>query len=294
MSQLDSTFPILFRHAKCADWGVAVLTGQFDGKRSYLFEDGEERTLGSAGIQLMRKVEEPDPDEQETCAHLISRLSKRSGPAAADVGAGGVARQLERFLERHPGGFSGTAWRNDKRGLARRAREGVPKAARARMSSASLEQMLERQQFSGVWQAATDLVASSGLGAVLGPAPPVSEQQPLAQAVRDLLHDARSYDYRFDRWVSVYLSVFSESPTWQAATVLPALLSPVDHLLVDLSSFRKQLAILKRPATLGARPSGSAYIRCVSAARSVANLLAAGGHVPRDLLDVHDFIRSST
>jgi hypothetical protein len=200
MSQLDSTFPSLFRHAKCADWGVAVLTGQFDGKRSYLFEDGEERTLGSAGIQLMRKIEEPDPDEQETCAHLISRLSKRSGPAAADVGAGGVARQLERFLERHPGGFSGAAWRTDKRGgLARRAREAVPKATRTRLSSASLERMLERQEFAGVWQAAADFLTSSGLSIELGPAPPASEQQPLAQALRDLLHDPRSYDYRFDR-----------------------------------------------------------------------------------------------
>jgi hypothetical protein len=153
--------------------------------------------------------------------------------------------------------------------------------------------MLERGEFSAVWQAALELVSSSGLAVQLGPVPAVSEQQVLAQALRDFLHDPRSFDYRFDRWVSTYLAVFGESPSWPAATVLPAVLSPVEHLLVDLSSFRRQLTILKRPSPLGARPSGAAYARCLAAARSLANLLASHGQVPRDLLDVHDFIRCS-
>jgi hypothetical protein len=290
-----STFPGLFRHSKRAEWGVAVLAEQFDGKRAYLFEDGEERTLGLAGIQLMRKVEDPDHDERATCAHLISRLGKRSGKVAPDAGAAGVAQQLERFLERYEGGFSGTAWRSEKRrGLARRTRQTVPKISRTRLSAPSLERMLERGEFTEVWQAALELVAGSDLQVQLEPPPAASERQVLAQALRDLLHDPRSYDYRFDRWVSVYLSVFGESPSWQLATILPALLSPVDHLLVDVSSFRRQLTILKRPSALGGRPSGAAYLRCVSAARSVANLLAAHGQVPRDLLDVHDFIRCCT
>ncbi|HVY28238.1 MAG TPA: hypothetical protein VHB79_16895 [Polyangiaceae bacterium] len=273
---------------------MAVLADQFEGKRTYLFEDGEERTLGLAGIQLMRKVEEPDHEERATCAHLISRLSARSGKATVDAGAAGVAKQLQRFLERYEGGFSGAAWRKDERaGLARRARHTVSKDARLRLSSRSLEQMLERAEFAAIWRAALELVTISGLAVELGPLPAVSEQRVLAQALRDLLHDQRSFDYRFDRWVAVYLSVFSESPSWQAATVLPALMSPVEHLLIDQSSFRRQLTVLKRPSALGGRPSGAAYSRCVSAARSLANLLAAHGQVPRDLLDVHDFIRCS-
>ncbi len=290
-----STFPGLFRHSKRADWGVAVLTDQFDGKRSYLFEDGEERILGVAGIQFMRKVEDPDHDESATCAQLMSRSNKRAGKAAPDAGAAGVALQLERFLERYEGGFRGAAWRNEKRsGLARRTRQAVPKLARTRLSSSSIERMLEACEFAEAWQAALDLVASGDLKVALGPIPAVSERQMLAEGLRDLLHDRRSFDFRFDRWISVYTAVFSESPNWQMATVLPALLSPIEHLFVDLTSFRRQLTILKRPSALGGRPSGAAYLRCVSAARSVANLLAARGQVPRDLLDVHDFIRCCT
>jgi hypothetical protein len=296
MSQLsESTFPSLFRHAKRADWGVAIVTDQVDGKRSYLFEDGEERTLGLPGIQLMRKVQDPDDDERATCAHLMSRLTKRSGKTAPNPEAAGVAVQLARFLEEHEGGFSGATWRNEKRGgLTRRARQTALKAARAPLLRASLDGMLERGEAGPIWQAAEMLVTTSGLTVQLAASPPVSEGRALAGAVRDLLYDQRSFDYRFDRWVSVYLSVFGESPSWQAATVLPALMSPVDHLFVDLSSFRRQLAILKRPAALGGRPSGAAYLRCVSAARLVANLLASHGQVPRDLLEVHDFIRCCT
>jgi len=299
MSQpTSSAFPGLFRHSKRANWGVAVLTDQFDGKRSYLFEDGEDRTLGVAGIQLMRKVEDPDREERATHAHLLSRLEKRAGKITPDPGAAGVARQLEGFLQRYEGGFSGAAWQSDKRsGLARRARQTALKAARTPLSFPSLERMLEHREFAEMWQAASALVTASKLPVRLGPVPAASERPllaRLARGLRDLLHDSRSYDYRFDRWVSVYLSVFGEAPSWHTATVLPALMSPGEHLLVDPSSLRRQLKILKQPSTLGGRPSGAAYLRCVSAARSVANLLAARGQVPRDLLDVHDFVRSCT
>src|SRR5258706_15371233 len=73
MPLVDSAeFPSLFSHAKRTNWGVGVVTEERDGKRTYLFEDGEERTLGAAGIELMRKIEQPDREQQATCTHLLS------------------------------------------------------------------------------------------------------------------------------------------------------------------------------------------------------------------------------
>jgi hypothetical protein len=119
------------------------------------------------------------------------------------------------------------------------------------------------------------------------------QQRNLGAAIRNFLHGNESYERRFDRFIRDYESVFHEAPSWEAATALPALISPTAQVLVEPASFRKQLKALSRLSTLGPRPTGSAYLRCLAMARTLANLLAAQGEVPRDLLDVHDFVRNT-
>ena len=48
----DSEFPALFAHGTRKDWGVGVLSGVRDGKRTYLFEGGEERIMGSGAYDI--------------------------------------------------------------------------------------------------------------------------------------------------------------------------------------------------------------------------------------------------
>jgi len=113
----------------------------------------------------------------------------------------------------------------------------------------------------------------------------------LAEKTRELLHGRDTYEARFDRFIAAYESVFREAPSWQTATALPALMSPVDHVYVEPTSFRKQLKALSRYSAFAARPNGAAYTRCLGMAQSLANMLAARSEVPRDLLDIHDFVR---
>jgi hypothetical protein len=119
------------------------------------------------------------------------------------------------------------------------------------------------------------------------------EQRLLAEALAELLHGKQSYEHRFERWVGTYASVFKSAPSWQTATALSAMMTPVEHVYVEPTAFRKQLKRLALPSAFGSRPSGTAYLRCLGAAKSLANLLATHGEVPRDLLDVHDFIRAT-
>lgn len=290
-------FPNLFTHIKRQDWGVAIACGEREGKRSYLFEDGEERTLGAAGIQLMRKVAHPDRDQQQTCAHLLSLLAKRaSRPDAQQVSVlSGVEKQLTRFHKKYHAGFFGNEWREDaKVAFARQAR-GVASQFQDRLASERVAQLLAQQDFATVWNDVVTLVNASGLPAGELPKTKVpAEQRVLAEATNVLLHGSESYDHRFDRWIAAYVSVFRDAPSWQTATALSALMAPVEHVYVEPATFRKQLKALGRPSTFGARPVAAAYTRCLAAAQALANMLATRGEVPRDLLDVHDFIRTTS
>ncbi|RYZ05655.1 MAG: hypothetical protein EOO73_19385 [Myxococcales bacterium] len=290
----NQEFPCLFSHSKREEWGVAVLSGHSEGRRSYLFEDGEERTLGTAGVDLLRKVERPNQEQQATWAHLLSLLAKRRGrrePHEIAVAAA-VERQLTRFQQKYAQGFTGKSWTAEKNGArARNAREALVPQVQARLSPKRVADMITKQNISQVWLEAAELLRESGLVVGAFPEPEAHGQRQLAQAIVDLLYGHESYERRFDRWVSACSAVMGDAPSWQTATALPALLSPVEHVYVDPTSFRKQLGVLGRPSAMGGRPSGSAYLRCLAAAQSLANLLAARGAIARDLLDVHDFVR---
>ncbi|HYQ18658.1 MAG TPA: hypothetical protein VEQ58_22945 [Polyangiaceae bacterium] len=294
----SAEFPSLFSHTKRTNWGVGVVAEERDGKRTYLFEDGEERTLGVEGIGLMRKIEQPDRDQQATCTHLLSLLAKREGrrePTKA-AGTSAMERQIDRFRKKFRGGFSGGDWKGDKSAaFARHARGAISQRVQERLSAESMQQRLADKDYAGLCKEAATLLAESGLATKekelsLPEAP--AEQQRLAEALYGLLHGQESYEHRFDQWIAAYISAFKDAPSWQIATALPALFSPVDHIYVEVTSFRKQLKALAREGTIGARPNGAAYVRCLTGARALAHLLATRGEVPLDLLDVHDFIRT--
>lgn len=289
-------FPNIFSHTKRPAWGVGIVTGEGEGKRSYLFEDGEERTLGVAGISHMQKVDHPDRDQQETCAHLLSLLAKREGRRSAEAPTrSAVDAQLGRFHRKYPGGFFGNEWRAAaKTAFAGQARGGVLSQIQTRFAADRVAELLEKQKFAELWEDAVQLLNASGLAAGdLQRARLPAEQRLLAEALAELLQGDQSYEHRFDRFIAAYVSLFKDSPSWQTTTALSALLVPVEHVYVEPAAFRKQLKLLALPSSFGARPTGAAYARCLSAAKTLANMLATRGEVPRDLLDVHDFIRAT-
>jgi hypothetical protein len=274
---------------------VSVLSGQSDGKRRYLFESGEERTMGAGAIDLMRKVEQPTSEQRATYARLVALLAKREKQVAPPKAAGATAvvKQLERFHKRYANGFFGKEWKSDKTSMrARQARGALVEKAQDAFSKERLTQLEHSEKFAAVWNLVVASLNEAGMvSAPLKPASLPEQQRALSNAVVDLLYGADSYERRFDRWVNVFETAFQEPPSWETATSLAALVTPLEHVLVEGTSFRKQLKALSRYSSFGARPAGAAYNRCLTMAQALANMLAQRGEVPRDLLDVHDFVR---
>jgi len=288
----DSDFPALFAHGTRKDWGVGVLAGERDGKRSYLFESGEERIMGSGAYDMMRKVSPLDRDQEATLVRLTALVARRQGRADPSKSVGfSLLEQLEALHRGFPKGFLDEEWKDESR--AGRLRGPRLTEAQETLSLKSLDAQLKAQQFDALWAAvsktlrSTEWVPSEQLKA---PAPGTS-MQPIAGAVRELLYGSATLEQRIDRFVVAYETTFKRPPRWETVTGLLALGFPGEHILVDLASFRKQLKALGAKGTLPPRPTGAAYARCSNAARVISGKLAESGEVPQDLLDVHDFIR---
>ncbi|HKY39275.1 MAG TPA: hypothetical protein VJN18_25230 [Polyangiaceae bacterium] len=287
----DSEFPALFAHGTRKDWGVGVLSGVRDGKRTYLFEGGEERIMGSGAHDMMRKISPLDPDQQNTLARLTALVARRQGlPDASKAIGVMLLDQLANLRRVFPQGFADPAWQKEKRAAS--VRKSLLPDAKEQLSLKTLDAQLKAQQLDAVWASvskillatdwvpADELKSAPGLGLGL-----------LAGAVRELLYGSATLEQRVDRFVVAYETACRRPPRWETATALLAVMFPDDHVLVDLASFRKQLKILGSKGTLPQRPTGPGYARCVNAARIIASKLIEHGEVPQDLLDIHDFIR---
>ena len=288
----ESEFPSLFAHQSRKDWGLSVLAGERDGKRSYLFEGGEERLMGGGAYDMMRKVAPLDRDQQATLARLTALVARRQGRSEPSKSAGfSLLEQLEVLHRDFPKGFQDAGWSNENR--AGRVRGARLAEAQDLLSLKVLDAQLKAQQFDTVWASVTKVLkATEWLPSdQLKPVPAGEGQRTLAGAARELLYGSASLEQRVDRFVAAYEAAFRKSPRWETATALLALVFPGEHVMVDLPTFRKQLKALGGKGTLVTRPSGTAYARCANAARVVASKLAESGEVPQDLLDVHDFIR---
>ena len=289
----DLTFPTLFAHSLRKDWGVGVLAGEKDGKRRYLFENGEERTVASGFDQLMQRVERPTPEQQLAFARLQGVLAGRAknGDDGAKPSGFTLSKQLAKFRETYAAGFSDSRWIEDVRGGANGRVRSAIAAAEERLSAKAIDSLTSNQRPAEVWQVVRDVLAASGLvpAAQLKLAPPSGERG-LAGAIRELLHGAGDYAKRFDRFVTTFTAAFGAPPGWELATALGALARPLDHVCVDAAMFKKQVKAVAARRSVPARPNASGYATFLSVARLIANKLAEQGEVPRDLLDVRDFI----
>ncbi|HEY8944503.1 MAG TPA: hypothetical protein VIM73_09580 [Polyangiaceae bacterium] len=287
----DSEFKALFAHDTRKDWGAGVLASVRDGKRTYLFESGEQRVMGSGASDMMRKIVRLDANQQSILARLIAVVARRQSPPEASKTASVMLLEQAASLRRaFPEGLADPAWQSE--GRAAEARETVLPQAQELLSRQALDAQLKAQQFDAVWGSASNvLVATRWLPADhLKPAPSFALGL-LAAAVRELLYATGPIEQRVDRFSVAFETAFRRSPRWEVTTALLTLVHPNEHVLVDVLTFRKQLKVLGSKGSLPQSPSGSAYLRCLNAARVISNKLTEQGDTPRDLLDVHDVIR---
>lgn len=294
----DSEFPCLFSHTVRVDWGVAVLAGETDGKRSYLFENGSERTLARGFYQLMQRMDKPNADQCKAYAKLSGILAARNHNVSGQPSGMSVVDQLTKFHATFAAGFADPRWVTDVRGEGAvkrlpRHRQPILQDAQEQLSQQALDTLIQDQHFSQVWEQATSLMGQSGLvsAAKLKHDPTAPEQQrALAVSLRELLYGAAKYELRFDHFVHAFSAAFREYPQWELVTALPALVHPNAHVCVDATLFRKQLKVSNSHKTVGAQPSSSGYNAFLGVIRLVAKALTDQGEEPRDLFDVRDFI----
>src|SRR5262249_16710088 len=84
----EAEFPGLFCHQTRADWGVGVLSGERDGKRTYLFEGGEERVMGKGALDMMRKITPLTAEQRSTLVRLTALVARRQGLPDSSKAAG--------------------------------------------------------------------------------------------------------------------------------------------------------------------------------------------------------------
>jgi hypothetical protein len=296
----ESLFPSLFSHRNRKDWGVGVLAWEADGKRGYLFENGEERTMASDFFELMRRVEHPSAEQEATCARLLRILAARASAADSERLGATFADFIEKFRETYEDGFQDEKWILEVRGqdADRRApghRDAMIREAKEQLSAANLDALISGHKYEQLWNqvtsvlARTDLVPAAQLKKPKAPA--VEQQRTLAIAARDLLYGNATYDQRLQRYLGALTAFYGEPARWELSTALSALVHPTEHVCVHPPVFRQQLKATGSRSTIPARPSSAAYAKLLIVARFVGSQLVAQGEAPRDLFDVHDFIR---
>ena len=287
----EAEFPGLFRHKTREDWGVSVLSGERDGKRTYLFEGGEERIMGRGALDMMTKVSPLTADLRSTLTRLTALVARRHGLPDSSKAAGALLLDQISMLRRSfPQGLEDPAWQSQRR--AAQARETLVPKAQDLLSLKSLDARLKGQQFDALWAAAAQVLGATGwvTAEQLQPVPSLGLGL-LAGAVRELLYGSATLEQRVDRFSIAFETAFHRPARWETTTGLLCLVFPDSQVLVDLACFRKQLKLLGSKGTLPNSPNGAAYVRCLNAARILASKLTEQGEAPRDLLDVHDFIR---
>jgi len=296
----ESRSPSLFAHTGRKDWGVGVLAWEADGKRGYLFENGEERTMANGYFELMRRVEQPSADERAAYARLQGILAARASANASTQLGATFADLVAKFRETYAGGLQDPRWIEEVRGegVERRTprhRNAMVRDAREQLSSSVLDALISSQRHDHLWNQVTSVLGRTDLVPASQLRNPksvdVQQQRGLAVAVRDLLYGETPYEKRFERYLGALTGFFGEPARWEIATALSALVNPTEHVCVHPTIFRQQLKATGSRGTVAARPSSAAYTRLLVVARFVGGQLVGQGEEPRDLLDVRDFMQ---
>jgi len=300
----------VFQHEKRREWGLGIIAWENMDKRGYLFENGQLRILSQDFYSMMCPVDGPRAEVQALFAalrpDLEAALAKEGvRPTVKRHSAPAISfdDQVSVFRAEYPGGFADDAWKDMQRGtdatkpLARHRDAAISKAA-ARLGAPELEARLAQQQFRPINDdilavlRQTDLVPGAEL--VDLKSDDDKRRAALAAGVSDLLHGHAAFGIRLDRFVAGFERAFGRPPGWQLATALPALLYPSEHICVRPTSFREQAKRVAPKLSITKLPTAASYARCLSMAMLVSTKLTERAESPRDLMDVHDFMRLTT
>ncbi len=295
--------PRVFEHSSRKDWGRSVLLMEIPDKRTFLFEDGAERSFRPDYWYKMELVE-VQPNE----AVRIDRLARRNQAPAPGSGRKSKAppkkpeisfeQQVAYFMKLYPVGFEDEAYIKAERGesgtkAGEKLKEAALERAEEQLTRKRINEMVDGGQGDELHALAYEfLVGTKGTvqkaEATRFKNMPEEMRTGFADSFRELLYGERSYPIRFDSFVAA-LDV-EGGPTWPLATLLQALVYPADHLFVKPTFMKKQALILDIDPKYDTTPNATTYEQFLKAAHKTMELLQEAGQRPRDMWDVHTFV----
>lgn len=294
--------PRVFEHDSRKDWGRSVLLAEIPDKRTFLFEDGAERSFRPDYWHKMEVVELGAPE-----AFRVDKLARRNQapdpsssrrsklpPKKPDIT---FAQQVAYFVKLYPVGFEDEKYIKSERG------DGTPKSAKLKdaaieraedkLSPSKLQRMLNDEEYAEIHQLAYEFFTSTKnttqkSEATKFRAYPEEALGDLTTTLVALLYGKKNYGLRFDNFVAA-LEV-AESATWPITTLLPALIYPQHHVFVKPTFMKKQALILDIDPKYDTSPNSTTYDQFQKTAQATLELLGKAGQRPRDLWDVYTFI----
>jgi hypothetical protein len=293
----------LFAHRKRPLWGLAILAREGDDERHYQFQDGQLRTFKRGYYELLQEVADHPPERALDIVRdlrAMLRLDGREGRKPSERGPS-FGEQLRAFEALYPAGFADARWIEQVRGdpgvPSKQHREPVLMVARGLLAREAIDALLAAGDVRGVLERAravvnaTDLVGSKDV-ALLRKLRDVDEPA-MAHAIRELVAGSAPHAERLSAFLAVLSAVPGARVGWPLATVLPALVDPSAHLFVKPTLVRQQAQWIAPTVSYDASPSAPSYERLRTVGEAVRSRLVRAGHAPRDLLDVHDFMRET-
>lgn len=299
----ESTYaPRLFVHDRRPDWGVAVIAQDRAVKRSYLFQDGQLRTFSKRFLHLFRPANKPADVARRVARTLGAQVEQKveSSPKEREARAS-FEQQCRAFRHFYPQGFYDPAYMkrfrtNPKRRRKSHADAGVADARRL-LARDRTQAMLDADNPIGIYEAAMKVVdavhfCTKRNKTILKKLTP-ERREIFGRALHGLLHhEDEPYFNRFARFMVAFEGL-AKLPSWTAVTLFTGLMHPQRHAVVHARTFDLQARAIAPSLLFEREPSAGIYDRLQDLAEEVRMTLESHGFQPRDLIDVHHFIKLS-
>jgi hypothetical protein len=291
----------LYRHTRRPEWGLAILAGQEEDRRSYQFEDGKLRKIGKGYYALLEPVEEIDGPEDIVRANLreAAKVNENRPKGELQEAVAPFEEQLALFAKLYPGGFEDPSWIADHRGSEDRAalkrhREPSMAAAQEVLAGDRCRLLLEEDRHAELAESVMDVLAGTDLVPIAHVKTlrrfDEDEMRAYAEAVATLVHGEGPFDGHFRSYLQTMENLLGGRPSWRSATALLALTHPQEHVSVRRSAFLRQAGSIAPAGRYTRKPGLGSYKAFRRVALGVKKRLEGAGQEPRDLLDVHDFV----
>lgn len=294
--------PVLLRHRKRPQWGLAIRTWSRDGRQALQFQDGKLRVFPIDSDSLIERVVRP---VGETIS-LSRRLRAMSGVAQVTRRSAGDATpemsfndQLRLFRSEYPEGFVGDAWKHDRHGTGERnrlKRHRDPAIAEAGklLTCEQLDKVLKSGDPHAYLQQLIALIGETNLvpQGQLARLEAIDEEgaEELADALRAMLYGHLGVADRTEQLVDVLTRATGKTPSWCLTTTLPALTDPQRFAYIRRTTIVEQAKALAPGLRVATSADGQQYEVMLSMMASARDRLTAAELNPRDMLDVYDFM----